>query len=101
MSNQAGASSLPRSSRIRESNEIIISQAARRLQSSTDHTDSPPPREEALEIKAAAEERYYSRDFVKSLALASRALLAGDSMQLADRKDLLSLQKRCKARLKN
>ncbi|KAL0638483.1 hypothetical protein Q9L58_002419 [Maublancomyces gigas] len=76
-------------------------QAARRLQFSTDYTDSPLSKEEALEIKAAAEERYYSRDFEKSLALTGRALLAGDEMQPTEKKDLLFLQQRCKARLEN
>lgn len=81
--------------------QILISQAARRLQFSTTPTNPPLSKEEALEIKAAAEERYYSRDFEKSLALARRALLVGDGMQPAEKKDLFSLQERCNVRLKN
>lgn len=73
----------------------------RRLQFSTDYTDSTPSKEEALEIKAAAEERYYYRDFEKSLALAGLALLAGDNILYAEKKDLLFLLERCKAHLKN
>ncbi|KAI5837557.1 hypothetical protein DFP73DRAFT_308294 [Morchella snyderi] len=77
-----------------------IKQAERRLKFSTSLADIPISKEEALEIKAAAEERYYFRDFVRSYALAGRALLVGDLMQSADKKDLVVLQQRCKERLK-
>lgn len=81
--------------------ECFISQAARRLRFSADHTNSTLSKGEALEIKAAAEERYYSHDFEKSLALAELAILVGDGMLPTDRKDLLLLQERCKTHLKN
>jgi hypothetical protein len=72
-----------------------ISQAARRLEYSS--APAPTSKEELLEIKAAAEERYYSRDIGAALTLAERALLAGDElMHPTEKKELLLLRERCK-----
>ncbi|KAL7267189.1 hypothetical protein RUND412_010237 [Rhizina undulata] len=73
-------------------------QAKRRLHYPTWGLEAPS-KEEALEIKAAAEERYYSRDYKRALALIERALRAGDEVHPTEKKEILYLRERCGARL--
>jgi hypothetical protein len=57
-------------------------------------------KEEVLELKAASEERYYTRDYTKSLELAVRALAVGGEMvHPVERKELLSLKEKCSRRI--
>ena len=57
-------------------------------------------KEDVLELKAASEERYYMRDYAKSLELAVRALAAGGEMvHPVERKELLSLKEKCSRRI--
>ncbi|KAG0637989.1 hypothetical protein HOY80DRAFT_1137886 [Tuber brumale] len=74
-------------------------QAARRLNY---RVDGPPPecKELALEIKAAAEERYYAREYETALVLAERGLKAAEGvLHVSERRELEGVRGRCVRRL--
>ncbi|CAZ79273.1 unnamed protein product [Tuber melanosporum] len=74
-------------------------QAARRLNYRVDRLP-PESKELALEIKAAAEERYYAREYQTALALAERGLKAAEGvLHASERRELEGVRGRCVRRL--
>jgi len=73
--------------------------AARRLDYRIDGP-APESKESALEIKAAAEERYYAREYETALGLAERGLKAAEGLlHVSERRELEGVRGRCIRRL--
>ncbi|RPA95556.1 hypothetical protein L873DRAFT_1812667 [Choiromyces venosus 120613-1] len=74
-------------------------QALRRLEYAP--TDPPPESKDvALEIKAAADERYYAREYEVALRLAERALGVGEGvLHATERRELEGVRGGCVRRL--
>jgi len=69
--------------------------AARRLDYRIDGP-APESKESALEIKAAAEERYYAREYETALGLAERGLKAAEELlHVSERRELEGVRGRC------
>ncbi|PWW75281.1 hypothetical protein C7212DRAFT_280969 [Tuber magnatum] len=74
-------------------------QAARRLDYRVDGP-APESKELALEIKAAAEERYYAREYETALGLAERGLKAAEGvLHASERRELEGVRGVCVRRL--
>lgn len=73
--------------------------AARRLNYQIDGP-APESKESALEIKAAAEERYYAREYETALGLTERGLKAAEGLlHVSERRELEEVRGRCVRRL--